>query len=379
MVPSFYPARAYGGPCVTVYAIAKMLSEMDNDVRVLTTDADGRRRLTVPVNVPVQIDRHLSVTYCSRSWGETVSLGLMKQLRQNIRWTDTVILSGIFSSTTIPTLILCRRLRKSLLWLPHGALMKTCLSQKPRRKAVWNKACRLVCRGVTGFRFVTNSAIEARDCAEAFPELKVTVVPHTVEVPECIYPMELGGRLRLLYVGRLHPIKGIENLIRAVSLVQRSKTTLRWELKIAGSGETSYDRSLKELAASLGLSRNVMFTGPVFGDVKEMLFRESHVVVVPSYSENFCAVVGEGLARARPVITTIGVPWDGIWAHNCGLRVAGTPEALSEAIIQISGMDLHSMGLAGRKWIAEEFSEGRISRLWCDVLDTCVAATVGKG
>lgn len=380
VTPSFYPSTTYGGPCFTVHTIAQMMASLGNDVHVLTTDADGAGRLDVRTNVPLAMAKRLSVTYCSRSWGPDFSLNLLRQLPRWIQWADVIVLSGVFCSTTIPVLILSRYFGKPLAWLAHGSLMRTCVAQKHTRKFLWNQACRLICQGAKAFQFVANSAAEKQDCSEIFPDIPSRVIPHAVmiptELPEWSSPTESDRCLRLLFLGRLHPIKGIDNLIRAVALLRHSNPMLKCEVTIAGAGETDYTSSLRDLAASLGVGAEVRFVGPAYGSMKDGLFRECHVVIVPSHSENFCVVVGESLARARPVIASTGVPWSELERNGCGIQVEGSPERLAKAIVDMSSRDLMAMGLAGRKWVAADFSIERVSLAWSEALATLVRGPV---
>jgi len=121
-----------------------------------------------------------------------------------------------------------------------------------------------------------------------------------------------GGELKLLYVGRLHPLKGIEFLIEALHAIQTmsdSSCPLRsLRLKIIGKDEGD-GKKLCRMTSDLGL--DVDFCGVVSEAEKEAAYQWCDALVLPTLSENFGLVVAEALEYGKPVITTDGAPaWE---------------------------------------------------------------------
>lgn len=200
---------------------------------------------------------------------------------------------------------------------------------------------------------------EAVDSEVRIPNASVEIVPNGVDIPEALPEREWlpGGRLRVLYIGRLHPIKGIENLLRALKLLEDETVTL----EICGSGDAAYSLGLRELVHQLGLGRCVSFRGHVDGGDKLNTFMQADVCVVPSFTENFGMVVAEALAHAVPVIASQGTPWVELEARDCGLWVNNSPESLAQAIGCIRDKTLSEMGVRGRDWMKEKFGWAAIA------------------
>ena len=142
------------------------------------------------------------------------------------------------------------------------------------------------------------------------------VIPNGIDIPNLHSDSTAGlvgdpdcGRRRLLFLGRLHPIKGIELLLEAWKVLQDVHSD--WGLTIAGKGDETYVASLQALTARLKLKR-VEFTGPVYGAAKTRLYVASHLFVLPTFTENFGMAIAEAQAHALPVITTRGAPWSGL-------------------------------------------------------------------
>jgi glycosyltransferase involved in cell wall biosynthesis len=178
-----------------------------------------------------------------------------------------------------------------------------------------------------------------------------------------------GGNLRLLYLGRLHPIKGIENLFKAIKLLDDDNITLT----ICGNGDENYSMRLQELAHELALERCVSFKGHVEGVNKLEAFRHADVCILPSFSENFGMVVAESLAHGIPVIASQGTPWQDVEKHGCGLWVENQPEALANSIRRVRKMDLPMMGRTGRHWMNASFGWGAIGSRVFDVYEGLLA------
>ena len=159
----------------------------------------------------------------------------------------------------------------------------------------------------------------------------------------------------MVYLGRLDPIKGIENLLQARSIL-KDDTRSSLSLVIAGAGSAEYTKHLQYIISRMSPVERPKMVGAVLGGEKERLFANADVVVVPSHTENFGLVVAEALARAVPVIASKGTPWQRVEEIGCGLWVDNSPQSLANAIKQISRMPLREMGRRGREWMLREFS-----------------------
>jgi len=81
------------------------------------------------------------------------------------------------------------------------------------------------------------SELESCETLARFPKLRMAAIPNGVDVPLDLNRVERNEDLRLLFIGRLDPKKGIESLLKACSLVD---TALPWRLAIAGWGPREY-------------------------------------------------------------------------------------------------------------------------------------------
>lgn len=191
----------------------------------------------------------------------------------------------------------------------------------------------------------------------------IAIVPNGVEVNE-LRPRHAGRLRRVLFLGRIHPKKGIAYLLRAWAHLEKQHTD--WELVIAGFDEGGHEADMKRLADELGLMR-VSFPGPVFGEDKLRLYRESDLFVLPTHAENFGLVIAEALAQEVPVITTRNAPWAGLETERCGWWIPLDQAALSLAMAEALARPqwaLQEMGRRGREWMLRDYGwQGVVERL----------------
>jgi glycosyltransferase involved in cell wall biosynthesis len=362
VVPTFYPATYWGGPIYSVYGLCNALVKIPGvSLKVLTTDAASHSRSdSVHVSgFPMHYPEGYEVYFCHRLWGASFSPSMLLKLWPMIRWADVVHLTAMYSPPTIPTLLICRLLGKPVVWSPRGALQRWDGSTKPLVKGVWERICNTLIKPGRCFFHVT-SEVEATASVERMPKAIAKLIPNGVDVPEGLPDKTWlpDGKLRLLYIGRIHPKKGIENLLQAIKILDDESTTLA----IYGSGDDVYTHSLHQLVCKLGLEQSVKFYGHVVGKEKMKAFMQADLCVVPSFTENFGMVIAEALVHGVPVIASKGTPWQEIESRGCGLWIENTPGTIAEAICNLDRDLLSVMGFQGRSWIKNEFTWPVIGR-----------------
>ena len=221
-------------------------------------------------------------------------------------------------------------------------------------------------------------ALELADCLHAtaiseYEEIRaqglgnpVAIIPNAIDLPDCSEPRAQGPERILLSLGRLHPKKGLDRLVRAWAELEHAHPA--WRLRIIGPSERGYDGELRQLATSLGLD-HVSIEPSITGAAKLAAYRSADAFVLPTLNENFALTVAEALAAEVPVIATKGAPWSGLESERCGWWIDHGTEPLTRALSQVMQMprsELMTMGANGRSWMERDFSWDRIA---ADMLD----------
>ena len=159
----------------------------------------------------------------------------------------------------------------------------------------------------------------------------------------------------MLFLGRIHPKKGVAELIRAWALLRRSDPSLAlgWRLIVAGWDDGGHLPGLRTLVAELGLVDHVLFIGSVFGADKEAWFRSAKAFILPSYSEGLPMAVLEAWSYELPVFMTGACNLPEGFEEGAAIEVSTDPNQLANAL----GVDLGSGNLAAMEI---QFSPSRL-------------------
>jgi glycosyltransferase involved in cell wall biosynthesis len=169
------------------------------------------------------------------------------------------------------------------------------------------------------------------------------------------------------YTGRLSPEKGVDTLLRAVQKAIDRAPEIR--LLIAGDGPQR--KNLEALSRELGIHRQVCFLGHLERSEMERAFEEVWAQIVPSqWEEPFGVVTTEAMMRGTAVIASNhGGCAECVIDGRTGLLFpAGDPDALADAILQLTGNKVlcERMGLAGRETALRKFSLEKYATAWED-------------
>ena len=207
-----------------------------------------------------------------------------------------------------------------------------------------------------------NSA-ERLDIRNLLPHNRISVIPNAIRVEQDSYTSMQPERM-ILFLGRLHPKKGIELLIRAFA---QAELQPEWQLVIAGPEESpTYAHKLKGEVIRAGLSNRVKFIGPVFGAAKKKLMQKAWVQVLPTYSEGQAMVNLEAAIRGIPSITTWRAGLEN-WQDGGGLLVEPISDELANSLFQVCNWSLKERNERGkqlRQWVIENYSLETVMPKW---------------
>lgn len=191
----------------------------------------------------------------------------------------------------------------------------------------------------------------------------VAVIPNGI----AIQPLgTTSTKKEFLYLGRLHPEKGLECLLRAWKLIEGVRE--EWILRIVGPGSPEYLMRLRNFVLDNNISA-VVFGEPIFDENKFQVYRDAAYFVLPSFTENFGLSVAEALSMQVPSIANKGAPWHDLNKFNCGWWIDSGPEALASALfkaINTPESTRQTMGVNGRALVSSKYSFHSTSQMMLD-------------
>ena len=335
------------GPSYAVSRLCEELGTLHHRVQLLTLDERKRR------------DAH---TYRHDVFPATpvlprlgISSALQSSLNAHARRSDVIHNHGLWMMPNVYSGTAARRSGKPLVISPHGTFSPMALARSRRvkqtfwwlqQKAAVNEAKVLH----------ATSEQEYQDIRAYGLTQPVALIPSGVDVPAPAPARHQVRQKTLLFLGRIHPIKGLEALLDAWAELEHEHPD--WRLVIAGSDPVGHEAELRRKVDALNLGR-VTFPGPLYREAKHRAYETADLYVLPSKTENFGHTVTEALARAVPVLTTTRTPWGPVVGHQCGWCVDPDPKSLFKGLKQafnVSDEERRRMGAKGRAWMEESFS-----------------------
>lgn len=290
---------------------------------------------------------------------------------------DLVHLHGLWSPQLHGVAVACRKAGVPYVVAPRGMLEPWSLRQKWLKKRI----ARFLYQDAD-LRHAGALHATAESEAEQFRKLgfknPMIISPNGVNLPSRgtdLVPLPHEGG-RVLFVSRMHPKKGVLELVEAWARVKSLRDgrggpwTCELVYTLNGETEREYEAKVKARVRELGLEGEFVFTGPLDDEAKWDAYRRADLFVLPTYSENFGIVVAEALYAGVPAITTKGTPWgclaekfDGV---SSGWWIDLPPKdslegALRDALA-LPDDARRAMGEAGRRLVAERFSWDAVTK-----------------
>lgn len=305
-----------------MYWLAKGLFNNNVSVKVLTTD----RGISSPIIKNVWLETDFGKCQYVNTWKNILPATLFIKSVFTLHKVNTLYLASFFYPLSFMIAPIGLLLGKQVIWGPRGETSSNALQFSSFKKRCILKFIRLIKNRVV---FHATSIAEAEDIKNAIGICRIELIPVGMEVPVGIH--HFNEHKHFLFLGRIHPIKGLENLFQALALSKHFKNS-NHKLLIAGYGQKEFDIILKKLATSLEIEEKIDFIGRVEGEAKDKLIAGSFFLVLPSFSENFGAVVAESLSQGTPVIASKGTPWEILNETKSGIWVENDPKTLSNQI-----------------------------------------------
>lgn len=243
---------------------------------------------------------------------------------------DLVHIHGLWSPLNHVACSEAKRSNIKLVIQPHGMLDDWALKQSRFKKTValhvyqrqdLTRADLLVATCEAEFRSIRNFGLRN----------PVAVIPNGFDIPHersTHFSRDSDRTRTALFLSRLHPKKGLEDLLIAWSLLRPRG----WRLRVVGDGDPHLIKRIQNLILKERLVDQVFLEGGCYGEKRYRYYEVADLFILPSYGENFGIAILEALAHGVPVLTTYRTPWDALIATGSGWQVEPGVTPLLEAL-----------------------------------------------
>lgn len=395
-VLGYKPAWRIGGPIISVSSLAESLVRRGHEVTVFTTDSNLDQTLNVPTDRIVDVEgvkvryfrrrplipmRGPRVAYLSKSVGFLYAPELKAALDERVPSVDLVHTHLPFVYPTYAAAHAAFRHSKPLFYHQRGVFDPERLKFRSFKKTMYLKLVEVpILRRAEMLIALTEA--ERSSYTRLGVTTPVRVIPNGIDTQPYSHPPSLDDLALLgirpqhrlvLFLGRLHPIKGADRLLEAFVRIARHHPDAL--LILAGPDEFSIEQTFRASAEAAGVGGRVLFPGMVSGSLKHSLLARADLFCLPSDAEGFSMAVLEALASRTAVLLTPGCHFQEVEQYGAGMIVANNVSALASALDQLVASPelLAEMGARGQRLVAERFTWERITDDIADVYEEGIA------
>ncbi|MEM9388427.1 MAG: glycosyltransferase [Pseudomonadota bacterium] len=393
-VPGYKPAYKLGGPIESVSALAEELKRAGHSVTVFTTNANLDEDLDVETDCPTMVDEVEvwyfkrmrakavpGIPYLTKTSGFLYAPAMRKALRRVLPQMDIVHTHLPFVYPTYVTAMEANSAGKPLVYHQRGVFDPARLTFRSWKKRMYIGLIeKRIIRSADTLVALTGAEVDSyRSLGVNNPAV---VIPNAVYAERFQSPYDEAinarfgiskGDLVVLFMSRLHPIKGIDKLVDSFRGIADEFPNAK--LVVAGPDEWNMVDSLSRSAQREIGRGQVRFAGMVTGATKASLLARADLFALPSDAEGFSMAILESLASATPVLISPGCHFPAVEEAGAGRIVDADSGALATALREMLSAPerLVAMGRAGQQLVNRSFTWERVAAQTSSLYESILA------
>ena len=339
---AYKPAYRMGGPILSISATAEELTARGHKVVVFTTNCHLDRDLDVPLNQPVMVDgvevwyfkryeplKQLFpfISYLSQSVGFLYSPSFAREIKRQVYRFDLIHAHNPFVYPSLISAKVAINANKPLLFNMRGAFDPERIKFREIKKRLYISLVlkTLLCRSAA---LIALTEAEYKSYQLLHLNAPCKIIPNWVDTTkyvqdydeETIYPFGIRkDHLVILFLGRLHPMKGVDLLLDA--FLQTASQTSNAVLIMAGPDEGGLEKQYRQELCNSEFADRVIFPGMVSGNIKLNLLARADLFCLPSIAEGFSMAVLEAMASATAVMISPACHFEEVEIWEAGIVV----------------------------------------------------------
>ena len=353
-------APSWGGPTRVVISLADLLQERGIRCRIVAPEFPPGEVVLRPRSSEYEV---FPCKWLCR-WWKGYSPPLMSRLAEIAKDFDLIHIHELWHYANFAAFRAAKKENKPFVITLHYALDSWRLNHKALRKKIYLRLIqRKILNSASAFQALT---LKEAENIRAFGLSQPVAVIHNGIFPkdfenlprpeqfESLYP-QLRRKKVLLFLGRIHPMKGLDLLVNSFANVVSKRDDVA--LVVAGPDE-GYRSKVERFLKAKGIREKAIFCGILSGEEKLAALSRADIFVLPSYSEGFSIAVLEALACGIPVVISESCNFPEVRKAKAGLVVDLNIEKIAQALDTLLGnRELRvEMGKNAKRLVVENFS-----------------------
>lgn len=366
ITPSYCPATKYGGPISSIHLLNKAFQKKSIKINVITTNAGIDK---IKFNTWLKYE-NINVKYIKYYGYEYYNFSpqMILEILRLVNKYDIITMSSVWCFPTLIGGIVSILFKKPYIIFPHGALSSYSINIKSKLKKIiyFNIIIKYILKRAAKIRYTTKLEYETSIFSNNNNNNYI-ILPHGIDLYNHLENsvtfstnMNFPSKY-ILFMGRLHPIKGLDILLEAFK-----KITFEYKdiyLIVAGAGG-NYFHQLNQFIENNNLNDKVRFIGFISGKLKSKLIKNATLFVIPSYYENFCLAAVEAMSYGLPIIISnkVGI-YSEIEKYNAGIVVDTNSESLYRGIktLLVDNKLRKTISINGKKLVEKYYNIDKIA------------------
>lgn len=199
-------------------------------------------------------------------------------------------------------------------------------------------------------------------------KVPVAIIPNGINLPDKQdFKRIINNEKKiLLFIGRIHPKKGLDSLIEALYIINQTHSELlnNWEVRIAGWNQVKHQEYLMEKCLKYKIEKTVIFIGSVYGEIKEQELMNADAFILPSFSEGLPMSILEAWSYKLPVVMTKECNIPEGFENNAAIEINHNAKDMSTILIDLfskENNELTEIGVNGYELVKSRFTWEKIA------------------
>lgn len=360
-------SHKWGGPTKVVAELTEKLVEKGIEITIFSPFRRGEKLEVVKLKgVKLCLFRQ---SFTDKLW-TSCSSELERAIQKEVNNFDIIHIHEIWHYPHYITYKAAKTAGKPYVITIHGALDPWCLGYKSFKKNIY---ALLIQKSILKEANVLHATTdeEVKQIKNFVSNNNIVMIPNGINSEDFmnlpsrkelkkLYPKLIGKKI-LLFLGRLHPVKGLDLLAKAFGIITRERDDVY--LLIAGPDSDGYKAKVKQIFEKERILDKIIFTGMLEGQNKLVALSGADIFVLPSYSEGFSMAILEAMICKLPVVITRQCNFPEVAEYEAGIVSEPDLKQLTEALNTLLNNSklCKKMGENGRILVLENFTWDKIA------------------